>query len=63
MQIGCMELIINVLSDVTLCDLSQQEDVKPKDDFSHLPPTQQKRELQKKIDDIQGQIDQEMKSK
>ena len=40
-----------------------QEEVKPREDFGHLPPSQQRRELQKKIDDIQGQIDQEMKSK
>ena len=40
-----------------------QEEVKPKEDFSHLPPNQQRRKLQEKIDEIQGQIDQEMKSK
>lgn len=40
-----------------------KEEVKPKEDFSHLPPNQQRRKLQEKIDEIQGQIDQEMKSK
>ncbi|XP_071820346.1 formin-binding protein 1-like isoform X3 [Apostichopus japonicus] len=32
-------------------------------DFSHLPPNQQKQKLQKKIDEIQGKIDVEVKEK
>ena len=35
----------------------------PAEDFSHLQPHQQRRELQKKIDEVQGQVDQELKSK
>ncbi|XP_071802027.1 formin-binding protein 1-like [Asterias amurensis] len=35
----------------------------PAEDFSHLQPHQQRRELQKKIDEVQVQVDQEIKSK